>query len=149
MKARQGWKKVTYKVLTGWSWCWLLSLFLSGRDVCLPAVWLLLCQWHYSAVAGLLGVCCDCMGLWWDNTAQWQDIDRVIKSIITTSSCLFCQAQTVSWTMWPVWSAISPFPTWSGAGPTSHLLSVWLVLLRMFFCKFYLPVANSWHLLCI
>lgn len=42
-----------------------LSVFLPGRDVCLPAVWLLLCQWHHSAMAGLLGVCGGGMGLWW------------------------------------------------------------------------------------
>lgn len=43
--------------------------------------------------------------------------------------CCLCQAPIVSWTTWLVWLAISPYPTWSGAGPTLRLLSVLYVLL--------------------
>lgn len=48
----------------------MLFLFPSGRDVCIPNFWLLLCQRHHFVVAGLLGVCRDRMGLWWVNSLQ-------------------------------------------------------------------------------
>lgn len=56
------------------NWCWLLFPFPSGRDVCIPTFWLLLRQRHHSAVAGLLGVHRDRLGLRWVNTSLtlWQ-----------------------------------------------------------------------------
>lgn len=61
-----------------------LALFLPGRDVCIPAVWLLLCQWHHPSVAGLLGVCGHSVGLWWAAAKINTSWTSTFRCIVTT-----------------------------------------------------------------
>lgn len=63
-----GREETAYKKGHVWRTVLRLTVFLPGRDVCIPAVWLLLCQWHHPSVAGLLGVCGHSVGLWWAAT---------------------------------------------------------------------------------